>query len=459
MTSNTGSLSKVFWRLYLRHPRRQFRFFLKSYRGEISRVAEGEEERTGYIYFRKKDQQEFESLVKLIMIEMRKRRVTGACPVLAEALLVALITLRYGRADISVDVFDTVSTWSEIFIGIPSLPFILQPGAVEALRGIRFGRFETSLFISQRGNSLFGTEEYKDRREQPDYLIKRDPLKITLPKALLATELDDEIREHYFAHLISVYLALEVTEEFRKDQRIAAALNKRTFYVDKLLNTPYLHFGVSFGSNFVTSISLLTLGGEFLPEGIEELDSVSRQVEANSKVPIGSCKGVDAVLNVFAEFVQNGHSHHQDHRRAEAFIHFVIALEILLGAGSDKQLTKSISSRGGIIWACDQGIPFAAGKDFILSLYDARSKYVHTGKDIDYSMIENGAEVCRAHTEVLLRLRNQQHACEKNYITSKWLKEIDFLVSAQIAGLTLPDEFYVRCGLAPFRAPEGRVVH
>jgi hypothetical protein len=147
-------------------------------------------------------------------------------------------------------------------------------------------------------------------------------------------------------------------------------------------------------------------------------------------------------LHTFALFASKAKRHELDGRIAEAFLHYVIALDLLFGERDSS--TASVSKRTTIVVHRALNMTISAMQKMMNSLYDARSKYVHKGIETPAEQIEKIATVCR---EVLFALLRFQHNADDGQTITNWLKQLDYLYTAADAGKTISEDEFALLGI------------
>ena len=148
-------------------------------------------------------------------------------------------------------------------------------------------------------------------------------------------------------------------------------------------------------------------------------------------------------LHAFALFVSKAKRHELDGRTAEAFLHYVIALDLIFG--EQEASTSSVSKRTAIVVHRALNMTITAAQKMISRLYDHRSKYVHKGIETPSQEIENVARVCR---EILFTLLRLQCKADGSRTIAGWLKNLDYLYSAADAGKELSNAELQQWGIA-----------
>jgi hypothetical protein len=128
-------------------------------------------------------------------------------------------------------------------------------------------------------------------------------------------------------------------------------------------------------------------------------------------------------LRTFTRFVLKAQYLRTREMIAESFLHYIIALDLLLG--EEGKSTTSIADRAALIAHQALKQDYETCRRTIKKLYDRRSKYVHEGTDLPPELLETAAEICTSVTYCLLRLqKNQQPAWQKT-----WLAQLDLLIA------------------------------
>jgi hypothetical protein len=134
-------------------------------------------------------------------------------------------------------------------------------------------------------------------------------------------------------------------------------------------------------------------------------------------------------MRTFTLFVSKAKRHEFDGRTGEAFLHYVIALDLLFG--EQEGATASVTRRAAVVVYRSLGMTLPATQKLMNRIYDARSKYVHRGIEMPREEIATVAGVC---TEVLFALLRYQQSAGESKTIAGWLKNLDYLNSAIDAG-------------------------
>lgn len=254
--------------------------------------------------------------------------------------------------------------------------------------------------------------------------------------------------EHYFDQTSALNFTL-MLEELSAVQEIPTALGSGTFAVSPLHHllggctvSVYLNIGgekIGFVSASSASSLNINMGGG--NEGIPFTEAYLRE-KFQFVCPNGS--EIHQSLKSFCRFLALGVEHKAAGRLAEGFLHHVIALDLLLGEASGS--SASVSSRCAALTHRALGQSFALVEKEIQSIYKARSKYVHEGKQPEPNLFPTVQRVAREVAFCLLRLQTHEDSKLEGF-TGRWFKEIDFLVAAIEAQRPLSDDDWRKAGV------------
>ena len=140
-------------------------------------------------------------------------------------------------------------------------------------------------------------------------------------------------------------------------------------------------------------------------------------------------------IKLFADFVARGRRHEVDSHPNEALLHYVIALELIFG--ERQAIQKSVSERVALITSRENSRSFAQQRDWIDTIYDVRSRYVHDGVELtDQRQLDQLRSLCEQVFRCLMRLQagHSQSASRGKEVLTAWLHELDYLAKGLIAG-------------------------
>lgn len=139
------------------------------------------------------------------------------------------------------------------------------------------------------------------------------------------------------------------------------------------------------------------------------------------------------VVRTYCRFLHTAQGHRIEGRRDEAFLHFAIALDLLLG--SEGRSSDSVSRRAGTLTYQQVGVTLDEQTDSLKRLYGARSKLVHEGRSVRQEEVDSVEMVC---TEVLWAVLQSSARAEIDCL-EKWIQKIDYLNAALCAGVSLSE--------------------
>jgi hypothetical protein len=132
-------------------------------------------------------------------------------------------------------------------------------------------------------------------------------------------------------------------------------------------------------------------------------------------------------LRAFCHFLAKAVRHRDEGRQAEAFLHYIIALDLLLGDIGES--SASVCSRSALLSFEALNRDYAALLQEMKRAYNARSKYVHEGRQPDYALLKIVEEICHEVAFCLLRLQRDISNHQPGF-RDRWIKDVDFMVAA-----------------------------
>jgi len=150
-------------------------------------------------------------------------------------------------------------------------------------------------------------------------------------------------------------------------------------------------------------------------------------------------------LRAFCHFLAKAVRHRDEGREAEAFLHYVIALDLLLGDTGESSAT--VSSRSAVLSFAALNRDYATLLTEMKRAYDARSKYVHEGRQPDSALLKMVESICREVAFCLLRLQCDVSNRQPGF-RDRWFKDVDFMVAAVEAARPKTVDDLKRAGIA-----------
>lgn len=258
-----------------------------------------------------------------------------------------------------------------------------------------------------------------------------------------------ELVDHYFAQLSALHFK-DLFTELQAIQEVPMGLGSGWFDLNTLRSTLksqpisiYLKIGgdeVGFVSPSANLVWTINLGGGHLGMPFTE-----KYLYRNFGFEGFSDCEIHQSLKNFCHFLALAVQHRHARREADAFLHNVIALDLLLGdAGSS---TNSVTTRSAALVFRSLDRDFPAMVKELQRIYDARSKYMHEGKLPDSMLLPMVETICREVAFCLFRLQREARNRIGGF-SDRWLKDIDFVIAAIEAGRPVVDDDWQRAGVA-----------
>jgi len=147
------------------------------------------------------------------------------------------------------------------------------------------------------------------------------------------------------------------------------------------------------------------------------------------------------LVATYCRFLQTAHGHRIDGRRDESFLHFAIALDLLVG--SEGRSSDSVSQRAAVLTHRQLGTSLDEETQCLKRLYGIRSKLVHEGRSVRAEDLYELEHVC---TEVLWAVLATSAKTEIDSV-EKWIQKIEYLNAALRAGVTLAESEFQMVGI------------
>jgi len=232
----------------------------------------------------------------------------------------------------------------------------------------------------------------------------------------------------YF-HLVSEQAFLGFWDTFMDEQHMTVSMGAT--YIDplllqKLLRCTYISIFLNLGKSkygFVAPdmLAVLTLN-------LSDSDRVIPEAEKKLKDEYNFTKFNDSeihqTIKTFSRFIYKAKGHFHANRTDESFLHYVIALDLVLGEKDSSN--KSIMGRTAALVHKALSNSYDDQKLIIRKIYDQRSRYVHKGEQAEMRYIKDVEQICH---QIMLCLLRVQQSKDNHYsgFVNKWLKDIDYI--------------------------------
>ena len=153
---------------------------------------------------------------------------------------------------------------------------------------------------------------------------------------------------------------------------------------------------------------------------------------------------IHQILKSYCRFLCLGKNEWDNDKINEAFLNFMIGIEIALG--EENGVTKSLSQRAAVILSHKKPKQFKFFEKSVEDLYASRSRFVHNGKDISLENLELLHKICFAILYVLLELQKENTNHDSGAI-KKWHGRLDYLAGALRANKVMPEDEFKQCGI------------
>lgn len=257
----------------------------------------------------------------------------------------------------------------------------------------------------------------------------------------------NRITEAYF-YFVSLAYFDEFWQQFIEQQELQVAAGS-PFIGDRELRlmpslsvSIYMNIGDRWGFVAPHGARYLTMNFGGVDKAVPEtLKRLKREFDLDSF----SGGELHQTIKTYARFLSTAKRHLIDQRPAEAYLHFVIALDLLFG---DKDsLTRNITKRVAVLVYRKLGMAFPDAVKLVAKIYDVRSKYVHRGETASMTDIKLLETVCE---EILFCLLRLQKSPPKNTpgIVNEWRASLDYFAAANETGRPLADSDLTANGIA-----------
>jgi Apea-like HEPN len=256
------------------------------------------------------------------------------------------------------------------------------------------------------------------------------------------------LRDHFYALLAAVYLE-DFFRRMRLAQEVGIALGSDWFDPEpltRMVGAQFISVFLDIGSDkrgYVSGGGIgalgFQLGGTHL--GMPATEKLLR--EQFGFEGFKNCE-IHQTIKTFCHFLALAESHHGERRHAEGFLHHVIALDLLLGEKNAS--TQNVSKRSAVLTHEPRKISFNNAVAESEAIYDARSKYVHTGKEPEERLWGIVRSICREVVFCLFRLQPAP-ANHADGFRDRWLKDVDLVIATIQANRAVLDSDLQRIGI------------
>ncbi len=161
-------------------------------------------------------------------------------------------------------------------------------------------------------------------------------------------------------------------------------------------------------------------------------------------------------IDSYCDFLLRAQKHYESGRLDDAFLHFMISLDLLLG--EENNSADSVSTRVAILVHRQFDQPREKLVAEVKALYRQRSKYVHDGQQIDSQSVESIDRIC---CEVLWTVLAAAGA-NRSIDLDSWLKQIEYIGASLEVAKDIDQSVFTLAGIPQKgheRNPPSKIVH
>jgi len=177
----------------------------------------------------------------------------------------------------------------------------------------------------------------------------------------------------------------------------------------------------------------------------ERVPAIQEQLKAVYGFSRAASHEIGETLRTFCRFVARAKVHESQSRVSEAFLHQVIALDLLFG--DRDAATQAVARRTAVCTYADFGSSFHEMLKATKALYDVRSRYVHAGAQVSPADLDSIQAVCSSVFRCLLRLHRQVPETAEQQTIAWWQRQLDFIASSLETDRVPTAEDLTRLGL------------
>jgi hypothetical protein len=290
-----------------------------------------------------------------------------------------------------------------------------------------------------------------ERRFRPIKVVDwRDVAQSTwLPSSASTGEAIPRIVDAYYDELAGLHFQVFFAE-LEDLQELPTALGSGWFNLlrlQELLRAQRVSVFLNIGpkrSGFVSPTAVLSLTVD-LGGGHLGIPFTEQYVRKHFNLENFQTAEIHQSLRAFCHFLAKAVRHDHEGRQGEAFLHYIIALDLLLGDTAKSSAT--VSSRSAALTYEALNRDYTALLREMKRAYDARSKYVHEGRQPDSALLKTAEAICREVAFCLLRLQRDVSSHQPGF-RDQWIRYVDFVVKAVEAARPTTADDLKRAGIA-----------
>jgi len=397
------------------------------------------------IWFKSSGQMQWESLVKRIQAELIYRGHTSK-----ESVVYALLCIYCLHPEKSVNPVESLNWILDKILSMNLTQFYILPGQTPAgLRRFTFGEFTIGTLNadrlesrSRKAGSDYYLRYYKsllgrltiERDYAPGKMLDWRPIKDLISRHQYSMSDWNRFVEAYYWSLSDEYWA-EFWEVFFTSQYLLIAAGAPVLRPRLLQIVPGVVPVSVFLSEEFGHVSPGLLGYIVMDFGgaDKKFLATAERLKREYGFEGFTSNDLHRTLQAYSSFVARAELHLAEANVDEAFLHYVIALDLVFG--DEQSIAQTVSQRVAMIVYRPTGMSFRDAVSAISKAYAVRSKYVHEGRPVKPEMIDQIKIIGREVLHCLLRLQRLN-----DISIDQWLKNLDYFVASVDANRALADE-------------------
>lgn len=204
------------------------------------------------------------------------------------------------------------------------------------------------------------------------------------------------LKDHFYALLSAIYLE-DFFRQMRLAQEVGMALGSDWFDPEpltRMVGAQFISVFLDIGGDKWGYVSGGGVGALGFQLGGTHLGMPATEKMLREQFNFEGFENyeIHQTIKTFCHFLALAESHHVERRHAEGFLHHVIALDLLLG--EKNALTQNVSKRSAVLTYQARNKSFTDAVAESEAIYEARSKYVHAGKEPEEKLWDVVRSIC-----------------------------------------------------------------
>jgi hypothetical protein len=397
------------------------------------------------IWFKSSGQMQWESLVKRIQAELIYRGHKSK-----ELVVYALLCVYCLDPEKSGNPVESLNWILDKVVSMNLTQFYILPGQTPAeFHRFTFGEFTIGTLNadrlesrSRKAGSDYYLRDYKhlfgrltvERNSAPGKMLDWRPIKDSISRYQYSKSDWSRFVEAYYWSLSNEYWD-EFWEVFFTSQSIliaagAPVIRPRLFQMIRGAVPVSIFLSEEWGHvspGFVDHLTIDLLGVD------KKFPATAERLKREYGFEGFASNDLHRTLQAYASFVARAELHLAEANLDEAFLHYVIALDLVFGG--EQSIAQTVSERVAMIVYRPIGMSFRDAVSAISKAYGVRSKYVHEGRPVKGEMIDQIKVICREVLHCLLRVQRSN-----DMGIDQWLSNLDYFVASVEANRAIANE-------------------